>query len=247
MDFAKFIDLLERQVLWFSRTDQFEDPLEGTYTDAERKHLLSLDGSTAAPGLHVSDRILVGPKYMRTTAYVSCWRAGAEESMAMWDQYSRARGSGMVAVKTTVENLKLAISESDLRIFLGKVNYLGWDLASWNNNGLAMCFRKDSSYEHEKEVRAVVWDPDIVGWNMTDALNAARKRSDYHNSGSDPFLLRKEDGKPGIDVAFAPARFVTEVVIGPREERWVSTLVESVLKRYGLTINMTISNRLTRR
>ena len=36
VDFAQFIDLLERQALWFPRTDQFEDPLEETYTDAER-------------------------------------------------------------------------------------------------------------------------------------------------------------------------------------------------------------------
>jgi hypothetical protein len=35
-------------------------------------------------------------------------------------------------------------------------------------------FRKDSSYEHEKEVRAVIWDAEIVSRNMSDALIAAR-------------------------------------------------------------------------
>ena len=209
--------------------------------------MCSLDGNNTAPGLRMSDRILGGPKYMRATAYVSCWRAGEGESMAMWDRYGKGRGSGIVAVKTTVENLKLALSESPHRIFLGKVNYVGWDLASWNNNGLTMCFRKDSSYEHEKEVRAVVWDPDIVGRNMSDALAAAHLRSDYPNSGSDPFLLRKEDGEHGIRVPFAAARFVTEVVVGPREGRWVATLVESVMRRYGLQIKPKISDRLTPR
>lgn len=38
MDFARFIDLLERRVLWFPRADQFDDPLEGTWTDAEIGH-----------------------------------------------------------------------------------------------------------------------------------------------------------------------------------------------------------------
>jgi hypothetical protein len=241
VDFAKFIDLLERQSLWFSRTDQFEDPLEGTYTDAEIEHLRSLD----SPGLRISDGYLNGPKYMRTTAYVSCWRAGEGESMAMWDLYNK--GSGIVAVKTTVENLKLALAESSRRTFLGRVKYLKWDLASWDNNTLAMCFRKDSSYEHEKEVRAVIWDKDIVARNMSDAIEAARSRSDYPNSGSDPFILRKGDGQHGVYVPFSPARFVTDVVVGPRERRWVAGLVESVLKRYALDINMTISNRLTPR
>jgi len=150
------------------------------------------------------------------------------------------KGSGIVAVK-------LAITESTLRIFLGSVKYLDWNLASWDNNSLAMCFRKDSSYQHEAEVRAIIWDQDIVARNMSDALVAARSRSDYPSSGLDPFILRKEDGQHGIELPFAPERFITEVVIGPRERRWVATLVDSVLKRYGLKIGMTISNRLTPR
>ena len=245
MDFAKFIHLMERQSLWFSRADQFEDPLEGTFTDAEIEHLRSLDANNIVPGLRVSDGYLGGPKYMRTTAYVNCWRAGAGESLAMWDLYGK--GSGIVAVKTTVENLKLAIAESPLRIFLGSVKYLDWNLASWDNNSLVMCFRKDSSYQHEAEVRAIIWDQDIIAKNMSDALVAARSRSDYPNSGSDPFILQKEGGQHGIEVPFAVARFVTEVVIGPRERPWVATLVDSVLKRYGLKIRTTVSNRLTPR
>src|ERR1035441_7707637 len=35
MDFARFVHLIDSQTLRFPRTDQFEDPLEGTYTDAE--------------------------------------------------------------------------------------------------------------------------------------------------------------------------------------------------------------------
>ncbi len=68
MGFAKFIDLLETQTLWFPRTDQFEDPLEGTYTDAEIEHLRSLDTNTAHLGcgcrmlskgseIHANDRL----------------------------------------------------------------------------------------------------------------------------------------------------------------------------------------------
>jgi len=242
MDFAKFIDLVETQSLWFSRTDQFEDPLEGTYTDAELEYLHSPDANQTPPGMQVADIYLRGPKYMRATAYASCWRVGEGESMAMWDLYGK--GSGIVAVKTTVDKLKLAIAESPLRIFLGTVKYIDWRVAPWDNNSLAMCFRKDLSYEHETEVRAIIWDEGIIARNMSDAIVAARSRSDYPNSGREPFILRKEDGEHGIRAPFPPARLVREVVIGPREGRWVAGLVESVLKRYGLKINMTISNRL---
>jgi len=40
MDFARFMQILETKTLWFARADQFEDPLEGTFTDAEREALL---------------------------------------------------------------------------------------------------------------------------------------------------------------------------------------------------------------
>jgi len=245
MDFAKSLHLLESQSLWFSRTDQFEDPLEGTYTDAEIEHLRSLDANSPAPGLRISGGYLRGPKYMRTTVYVNCWRAGAGESLAMWDLYGK--GSGIVAVKSTVGKLKEAIAESPLRIFLGQVNYVDWNVAPWNNNALVMCFRKDLSYQHEAEFRAAIWDPDIISQNMSDALVAARLRSDYPRSGEDPFILRKEDGQHGIVIPFALQRFVTELVVGPREKPWVAELVQSVLKRYGLEINMTVSDRLTPR
>jgi hypothetical protein len=240
LDFAKFMHLLESRSLWFPRTDQFEDPLEGTFTDAEIEHLQSLFAN-----LPVSGGYLKGPKYMRTTTYVNCWRAGAGESLAMWDLYGK--GSGIVAVKSTVEKLKEAVAESPLRIFLGKVNYVDWSRAPWDNNALTMCFRKDLSYQHEAEVRAVIWDVDIVERNMSDALIAARLRSDYPHSGEDSFILRKEDGQGGVAIPFSIQRFVTEVVVGPREKKWVEELVRRVLKTYQIEIKLTASDRLTPR
>ncbi len=54
LDFAKFMHLLESRSLWFPRTDQFEDPLEGTFTDAEIEHLQSLFANLPASGLLLS-------------------------------------------------------------------------------------------------------------------------------------------------------------------------------------------------
>ena len=110
-----------------------------------------------------------------------------------------------------------------------------------------MCFRKDSSYQHEAEVRAIIWDPDIISGNVSDALVAARSRSDYPASHSDPFILRKDNGRDVVEVGFPPGRFVTEIIVGPRERQWVTTLVDSVLNRYGLRIKVNPSDRLTPR
>jgi hypothetical protein len=165
--------------------------------------------------------------------------------MAMWDLYSKGGG---VAVKTTVGHLKQAIAESGLRIFLGWVDYVDMSLTTLRDRGpLTMFFRKDISYEHEKEVRAVIWDQDLISRNSSDALVAARSRSDYPSSGSNPFILRKGDGERGVKVKFAADRFVTEVVIGPREEPSFEGLIKSILGRYGLKIKVTPSKRLAPR
>lgn len=79
---------------------------------------------------------------------------------------------------------------------------------------------------------------------MDQALLAARKRSDYPSAGSDPFIPNKDEGQRGIEIPFDPSRFVTEVVIGPREQPSIEGLVKSVFDRYGFKINVTVSDRL---
>jgi hypothetical protein len=239
MGLAQFLLLLETGSLWLRRADQFEDPLEGTLTDAEMEYLRSHDAASPDHQLSIFEGYLGATRLMRATAYASCWRADEGESMAMWGIYGK--GGVTVAIKTTVGNLKQAISESLRRIFLGKVNYVNWRSAYFGNSPLGMCFRKDSSYDYEKEVRAVIWDADIVSRNTSDALEAARKLDNYPK---DLFLLKKTDGSPGEEVLFDPARFVTEVVIGPRETDRIVGLVESLLGRYELKIKVTSSDRL---
>jgi hypothetical protein len=60
-------------------------------------------------------------------------------------------------------------------------------------------------------------------------------------------MLQRLDGQRGVEVPFDPARFVTEVVVGPRETHLIGGLVKSVLDRYRLKTKVTISNRLTPR
>lgn len=135
----------------------------------------------------------------------------------MWDLYGK--GSGIVAVKTTVGLLRRALDSLPQQVFVAAVNYVDWSAALWDNNMLVMCARKDLSYEHESEVRAMVWD----------CLALARPN------------------ELGISVPFDPATFLTEVVVGPREQLWVTPLVDEVLRRYGMTLPVSTSNRLKRR
>ena len=111
MDFARFVQLLEYRSLWFSRTDQFEDPFEGTFTDAEFDYFKNQH----LPEGIIGDRSILSTfiganRMMRATTFINCWRQGAQESLAMWDLYGK--GSGIVAIKTTAERLEQELNSS---------------------------------------------------------------------------------------------------------------------------------------
>jgi hypothetical protein len=150
MDFARFIQMIESQTLWFSQLEKFDDPLEGLHTDAEaagiRKNVEKKRG----------EQLLTLFREARKDTYVSCWRAGRSESLAMWDLYGK--GSGIVAVKSTVGLLKEAVASYDQAVFISKVGYIDWSERLGLDNVLVACSRKDLSYQHEGEVRAIVSD-----------------------------------------------------------------------------------------
>lgn len=209
MDFAKFVEMLESRTLWFARIDQFEDPLEGTHTDAElaglRKHLKKT---------HAQALINVF-RSGRSELYVNCWRSGSTESLAMWDLYGK--GSGILAVKSTVGRLRDAAVTYDKPVYISKVKYLDWGDAPGIDNVLVACSRKDVSYQHEVEVRAIVLDV---------SKNRCTKR------------------RLGIRLPVDIERLITEVMVGPREQEWVVRLAERVMRRYGLYQKVIASNRL---
>jgi len=215
LSLTRFVDLLKRKSLWFSRMDQFDDPLEGTFTDMELKELANNPGASwlMSVGLPLPE-----VDAARTTYFINCWREGPHESMAMWDIYGK--GGITVAIKSDVGRLKAALTRYEYGVYLARVQYISWDIATWPAREALHCFRKDRSYEHEAEVRAAFW---------------------FCKEG----LFR--DAATGIPLGVDLSRLVTDVVVGPREQEETAQLVEIILKRYELPIPVTVSNRLKRR
>jgi hypothetical protein len=235
MDFARFVQLIESQTLWFARADQLEDPLEATHTDAELHHLRSW----VPPAGHVGRSLLEAyqgtTKMMRSTTYVNCWRAGAGESLAMWDLYGK--GSGIVAVKSSVGLLKNELTSFGGSVHIAQIRYIDWGCAFWDNNALVMCARKDSSYQHESEVRAMIWEAESSNHPIFSKL-VGNTNWDARGISDPPF---------GIEISVDVKNLITEVVVGPREQRWIAELVKRLLKRYELQSSITVSDRLTPR
>jgi len=83
LSFVRFMELIERKKLWFSRVDKFQDPLEGTHTDAE---ILKFSGHVLSGTPPPSDFPSKDQQVLNWLApvmhFVNCWREGEDESMA---------------------------------------------------------------------------------------------------------------------------------------------------------------------
>jgi hypothetical protein len=172
MDFSKYVSLLYSRSLYFCRADKFEDPFEGArgYYDTKEKYDLQLmegikgfvNQASILFNRHVADEF-VEEDYQRVIRqldeagvnnrerfYVCCWHENKNESEAMWNLYSRMMENA-IAIKTTAGKLEVS---SDRRINIGKVKYTDYkySLVSLDNS----IWFKRKSFEHEKEVRAVI-------------------------------------------------------------------------------------------
>ncbi len=150
----------------------------------------------------------------------SCWHHGEEESMGMWDKY-QLRNSG-IAIKTTMENLKNSLPDKP-DVFIGKIKYIT------NHNEIESpkdvegllyypYFYKRKPFEYEQEVRAII---DIA------SINA-------------PY----EFGKPlEIDVKTLIGEN-SEVIVSPHAEKWITSTLELIVRRYGYQFPVNASRLL---
>ena len=93
----------------------------------------------------------------RKHTFISCWHSNEYESEAMWKLYS-VNTRNAVAIQTTAQHLYEAL-DKDPRINIGKVMYVDFNKRFTSING--SCWYKRKSFEHEREVRAIIRDFDV--------------------------------------------------------------------------------------
>lgn len=208
MDFAKLVALLETRSLHFPRSDAFDDPYEGTLSKAMVDRLRAEEASGTFPKGMV-DLYIKSLEIQRKNMYISCWFMSDHESAAMWKLY--LQGSDGIAIRTTYDSLVKALAPSSLSIGITTVQYVDYHLTPISFGNIFFPFTyKRISFEHEKELRAIIW------------------------AAEDANRPQVEEGAMGVPVMIEPAELIRAIHVSPTAPRWFGELITSVMARYGI-------------
>lgn len=166
LDLAKFVHLLQTRNLYFSRADKLGDKFEGSNTAAAAAFFEQLcapgyesELAQLYPGMepdrarHAIKDLRRLRKEMLDQVFVSCWHLAERESAAMWSLYGGVNAS--VAIRLPYSSLAEALPSG---VFMGQVRYIDWAASAFDQgNSLEPFIHKRVSFEHEREVRAVLW------------------------------------------------------------------------------------------
>ena len=217
MDFAKFVSMLDSSALYFVRADKLGDPFEGTFSpvNSDTHSYLYSDVLPDVPSL-----IRYNSEQRRRYCAVNCWHWNDHESDAMWKLYGGDKGG--IAIRTTFDSLKTSFTDST-DIYIGQITYVDYDSTSIPEmNYFSAFLHKRKSFEHEREVRAVI--ADFPPLDDNGALSESPDVWDIGRSCTVNLLA-----------------LIHGVVVSPLAERWLFELVQSVVKKYGLPVPVTHS------
>jgi len=176
MDLAKLLSLLEKSALFFVRVDKLArvDAFEGYYTTVNiqadhirfedlpqewRERTNIKDAQTFKMIIESNKKIREFVKTEREFTFVSSWHCQEHESAAMWNLYIKSQEG--IAVESTFERLIGSFAKyEEFEIHVGMVKYIDYEREFIPLGNLLSPFMyKRKSFEHERELRALIWTP----------------------------------------------------------------------------------------
>jgi len=237
MDLAKFLSLIDKSALFFVRMDKLttQDPFEGFYTNVNvqadniqfsdmteewREQTKIRDEQLFRMIVESNKRMREFVKANRETTFVNSWHTQEYESAAMWNLYVRSHEG--IAIESSYERLVASLSNyEEFEVFIGMMKYIDYqrDFIPLANT-LSPFMYKRKSFEHEKELRALIWTPqhgkNVMG---NPALNKFRDQI-------------------GIYVPVNIEKLISRIFVAPTAPHWMLELLESLVKKYGLEMNV---------
>ncbi|MBI4135134.1 hypothetical protein HY477_00135 [Candidatus Uhrbacteria bacterium] len=224
IDFSRFVSLLDKRALWFSVPSKLSDPWEGLYPkrhmDQEYMRELIKLSSVSDKAITSFSKASVDwakkSRYYRDVHGLNCWYENSYESDALWKLYSSLKSG--IAIRSTVKRFKAAFSVYDDPVYIGRIRYLDHEEEMINmGNTFWTVLWKRRSFEHEKEIRAVV---------IANHINTIR---DGGKKNLSPDVVM------GKYVAVDVEELIEKIYVSPLASPWFVDVVRAVVKRYNLT------------
>ena len=217
ISFTKFVSLLTRKALFFARADKLGDPFEGSLSqlNVDLSPVINKDIPEEYISLlhnHIKDQ--------RRFVLVNCWHENEHESDAMWKLYS-GHGEG-IAIKTDFGSLKKSLIGDD-KVYVGRVNYVDYDTTFiQENDPVAPFMHKRKSFEHEREVRAIIRKLNVIGGEIIVGGPDIYETGTYHE----------------VDTS----TLIKEVIVPLHAEDWFVELAQATADTFGLQSPVTKSS-----
>lgn len=203
---GQYVTLLDREKLWFTRADQFDDPYEGSVPEP---NIHDRHSKYADKGIQSSIENVY--RSLRYLTYLNCWHMNDHESDAMWQLYADGQG---VAIISTPAKLKNALNAEKLEF--GEVSYIDYSTERIpEESTIAPFYYKRAGFKHEREYRVLHRDPE----KFPDSGVPIVELGEYQDTGT-PFSVE-------IDT------LIEKVLVAPTAPDWLQSTVKSVTDQYG--------------
>jgi len=201
MDFARFVWMLNYRCLYFTNIDKLkiEDPFEGSCQPSEL--LKNAPEETAK-------NFVEKMKSCGLPLTVNCWHINDCESAAMWKLYA-GENKG-IAIQSTFSRMVKAFEKFSDNVYIGMIRYIDYRHEVFKGKApdkFEPILTKRKSFEHEKELRAVIWDT------------------------SEP-TKRTRDGSVLVDVNLE--ELIENIYISPSSPDWHRNNIQVVVEKFGL-------------
>ncbi|AHG00717.1 hypothetical protein HALLA_05700 [Halostagnicola larsenii XH-48] len=243
LEFPQIMSILEHESLWFTAANGFEDPYEGSFTMPDLEEVVE---KALAMGWDIEEEELMKmvqstPDHFQNDLFLNCWHMNEYESAAMWNQYSLADGG--IAVRSTVHRFKDALSAcKEYDVSLSPVVYADFREEVVRETFLPRRFLyKRKSYEHEKELRAIIHLQDILEVETSVArekgLNIRHPDKEVQQYPRiEPYAsMLREELPPGLYVSVDLDILIDKIFVAPDAPGWFEETVKEIVDTYALS------------
>jgi len=244
MDFTKYVSMLSTRSLFFVRLDKLGDRWEGKYPKKQWTRLIEAEKQARNEIIKLLEKNInnaqkVGIerdvqrfmeskdvfeshptghteflKYQTSWTATNCWHEGEHESAAMWKLYLTSCEG--IAIESDFDRMKQSFAIVQEDVFIGRVLYKDYDKEDIpTSNMLYPLMTKRKSFEHEKEVRAVIWR----GLQGIEQIGKEKAKAPWND--------------PGELIPVNMAVLIKAVYVAPGSPEWFVGIVKDVTHKYG--------------